>query len=398
MAFDKIVGVDGTTYNLPDAVRTKLSSNITTSGQAENTAVAAVVAAGITGKANTVHTHTVSQITDLTSIGSIPGVEIGVVGPNGITLADKHTLQYESSTSKWRNKVASGGVTVSATPPATPILGDAWFDSNDGTLYVYYSDGTSIQWVQVQANSALEGTILSRLGAVESDVANINTSGYRYVSSVTYTSSGTFTKATYPWLRAIRVRVQAAGGGGGGAPSIPTGQVACGKAGAGGVYAEKFITDIAGLASSVTVTVGAGGAGGAAGNNAGGTGGDSSFGSLASAAGGTLGGTIDYTYPPNLPGVSVPGPTNGVGDLVIPGGDSTSAVAPSVSFVRGGDGGDSFMSTAQAGVTVVASGSNGRPGKLYGGGGTAGANAENQATARSGGAGANGIVIVELYA
>lgn len=167
MAFDKIVGVDGTTYNLPDAVRTKISSNITTSGQQENTAVAAVVAAGITGKANTVHTHTVSQITDLTGIGSIPGVEIGVVGGNGIALQDKHTLVYEGSTSKWRNKVASGGVTVSDTKPSTPIYGDAWFDSNDGTLYVYYYDGNTAQWVQVQANSALEGTILARLGALE---------------------------------------------------------------------------------------------------------------------------------------------------------------------------------------------------------------------------------------
>lgn len=189
MAFDKIVGVDGTTYNLPDAVRTKISSNITTAGQQENTAVAAVVAAGITGKANTVHTHTVSQITDLTGIGSIPGVEIGVVGGNGIALADKHTLQYESSTSKWRNKVASGGVTVSATPPATPILGDAWFDSNDGTLYVYYSDGTSVQWVQVQANSALEGTILSRLGAVEDQTATLQTAAPITVSGVTERNS-----------------------------------------------------------------------------------------------------------------------------------------------------------------------------------------------------------------
>ena len=44
----------------------------------------------------------------------------------------------------------------------------------------------------------------------------VNLEGYVYVDTVYFTSSGTFTKATYPWLRAIRVKCQGAGGGGGG--------------------------------------------------------------------------------------------------------------------------------------------------------------------------------------
>jgi hypothetical protein len=47
---------------------------------------------------------------------------------------------------------------------------------------------------------------------------------------------------------------------------------------------------------------------------------------------------------------------------------------------------------------VGAGGQNGTAGKLYGGGGTAGNNTQNKATARSGGNGGAGIVIVELYA
>lgn len=82
--------------------------------------------------------------------------------------ADKQVLAYESSTQLWKNKQATGGVTVGATAPAGPNPGDAWFDSNDGTLYVWYVDADTSQWVQVQANSALEGTILARLGALES--------------------------------------------------------------------------------------------------------------------------------------------------------------------------------------------------------------------------------------
>lgn len=65
---------------------------------------------------------------------------------------------------------AGGGssVNVSDTAPAGGNPGDMWFDSNDGTLYVYYEDADGSQWVQVQANSALEGSILSRVGALES--------------------------------------------------------------------------------------------------------------------------------------------------------------------------------------------------------------------------------------
>lgn len=167
MAFDKIVGVDGTTYQFPSVVRQRIADNIETVGSVENLAVIDALAPALATKSNTTHNHTLASLSS-NGIDELGDVEIGVVGGNGIALADKHTLQYESSTSKWRNKVASGGVTVSDTPPATPIPGDAWFDSNDGTLYVYYTDVNTTQWVQVQANSALEGTILARLGAVES--------------------------------------------------------------------------------------------------------------------------------------------------------------------------------------------------------------------------------------
>jgi hypothetical protein len=43
---------------------------------------------------------------------------------------------------------ASGGsLTISDTPPGTPSVGDLWWDSTDGTLYIYYDDGDSSQWV-----------------------------------------------------------------------------------------------------------------------------------------------------------------------------------------------------------------------------------------------------------
>jgi hypothetical protein len=87
------------------------------------------------------------------------------------TLSGGQVIKYNAGTSNWVNGAAAGGVTASATAPtlATAAAGDAWFDTNDGTLYVCYVDVDSTkQWVQVQANSALEGSILARLGALES--------------------------------------------------------------------------------------------------------------------------------------------------------------------------------------------------------------------------------------
>jgi hypothetical protein len=51
--------------------------------------------------------------------------------------------------------IGGGGasVTVSDTAPGAPSAGDLWYDSTDGTLQVYYNDGSSSQWVDVAANA-----------------------------------------------------------------------------------------------------------------------------------------------------------------------------------------------------------------------------------------------------
>jgi hypothetical protein len=100
--------------------------------------------------------------TPISSLAGLSDVSLG-------TLSANEVLKYNGT--KWVNGTAAGGVTASDTAPDINAAkqGDAWFDTNDGTLYVCYVDTDSTkQWVQVQANSALEGSILSRLGALES--------------------------------------------------------------------------------------------------------------------------------------------------------------------------------------------------------------------------------------
>jgi hypothetical protein len=225
--------------------------------------------------------------------------------------------------------------------------------------------------------------------------------GYVYVSTIYYTAAGTstFSKATYPWLRAIRAKCQAAGGGGGGCATTGASANALGSAGGGGAYAEKFITDIAGLDASVTVTVGAGGAGGSAGNNAGSAGGSSSFGALCSANGGSGGnggpaGTLSATF--HYVGNPAAGATGGTGDLVIAGGGGHVGYGVHEAIVKNGNGGDSFLGAGGRASTIT--GGNAGGSGVKGGGGSGGSNAENNATARAGGAGGDGVVILELYA
>jgi len=229
-------------------------------------------------------------------------------------------------------------------------------------------------------------TVEAYNGSAFVNVASVGTSAYRFVSTVYFTSSGTFSKATYPWLRAIRVKCVGGGGGGGGGGIAATGLGAAG--GGSGGYAESFTTDIAGLDATVTVTRGGGGPGGVAGDNTGGDGTLSSFGSLASADGGG-GGTGNGVPFAGLGGAAT------VGDLTVDGSDATTngrfmTVRPP------GNGAPSVL----GGSVSTPEGLNGNVGvngKLYGGGGSGGYPRGTSGDV-AGGAGANGIVIVELYA
>ena len=201
---------------------------------------------------------------------------------------------------------------------------------------------------------------------------------YRYVQTLYYTSSGTFVKADYPWLNAIRVKCQGAGGGGGAANVDNTG----GSGGGGGGYAEHFISDINSLAASENVTVGAGGAGGTTASGA--SGNPSSFGSAVVCNGGAFG-----LVPTNPGGAGGTISTNN--DFEVAGGIG----GWGGNLVGGaiGLGGHSFLGFGGANVIY---GSSGNRGGGYGGGGSGGYRFPS--TTRVGGSGSDGIVIVELYA
>lgn len=105
--------------------------------------------------------------------------------------------------------------------------------------------------------------------------------------TIYYTSTGTFTKASFPGLYGVEVECIGAGGGSGGVAATDGTHFSFTTGGGGGAYAKAFIlaTD---LLTSETVTVGVGGTAGAA-DTGGGSGGASSFGSHFGAGGGAGG-------------------------------------------------------------------------------------------------------------
>lgn len=197
------------------------------------------------------------------------------------------------------------------------------------------------------------------------------------VETVYFTSTGSFVKADYPWLKKVRVKVQASGGGGGGATGASLGG---GGGGAGG-YAEAQVAASA-LSASETVTVGAAGTGGAAGNNNGGAGNTSSFGTHAVAAGGE-GGFAPTTHRGGSGGAA------SAGDLQIGGGGGGGGMD---SEDASGGGGNSQLGGGGRGSHATLNGQNGSG---YGGGGGGGS---TTGASVAGGDGAPGIVIVDLFA
>jgi hypothetical protein len=223
-----------------------------------------------------------------------------------------------------------------------------------------------------------------------------------YSQTVYYTTAGTdsFTKATYPNIKAVKVRVIGGGAGGGGAATTITGRWAGGGGGGGGGYAEKYILASA-LGTTETVTVGAGGNAGSAGNNNGSSGGTSSFGSHCSATGGSGGDGSAAT-------TNVFGSDGGVGGTGTGGDINMPGQRGGEGFTIGNSGGNFFRAAiaGAGGDSVIGVGATNRgtpsaltgaSGSVYGGGGEGGVTTEGETTARAGGAGASGIVIVDIF-
>ena len=128
-------------------------------------------------------------------------------------------LVYNSAKGIWNHfstaaaAESSGGggasVTTSDTAPTSPNSGDQWFDTTSGTLYVYYNDGTSSQWIGVSGPSGADGadgtdgtsgaavTSYANLAAFPSSGNTVGDFGFDLSTGAIYNWSGSVWKRVY---------------------------------------------------------------------------------------------------------------------------------------------------------------------------------------------------------
>lgn len=137
---------------------TALAANITISNNL-------IVSGNLTvsGTTTTVNTATLNIADNLITLNSdfttgTPTENAGIEVLRGSSATT--AVRWNETTDKWQftndgtnyTDLGAGGATISDTAPASPTAGQVWFKSDTGSTYVYYSDGTSNQWVEIGAS------------------------------------------------------------------------------------------------------------------------------------------------------------------------------------------------------------------------------------------------------
>jgi hypothetical protein len=92
---------------------------------------------------------------------------------------------YSATKGAWTSKPNLPVKTaVGPVAPSNANEGDQWLDSNTGTLYVYYTDADSSQWVEILAKSSVSSALYGRVGVLETEMDTVQTEkwqSYNYI-------------------------------------------------------------------------------------------------------------------------------------------------------------------------------------------------------------------------
>jgi hypothetical protein len=358
---------------------------------------------GVSGDANTIRIGTQGSGVGQQALCFIAGIAGSSAGTSNLVTINTSTGQLGSSaTTSIIPTGASGTVLQGQGTGVLPAYSTATYPSTaTSTGTILRANGTN--WAATTAtypstttaNQLLYSSATNTIGGLTSGnslLAATNSSGTLAMRAFSvhrqvFTSTGTYTPST----GMLYCDIICIGGGaaGGGAPATTGSQFSGGGGGGAGEYAQGiFSASTIGASQSITIGTGGTGNSGATGGN----GGSTSVGSLISSNGGSGGVSAAATTAISISGGA--GGTGGTGgDFRTPGNIG----GPGWGSVAGGSGNGGIGGNGQYGsggqffVNAV-----GGAGAGYGSGGGGSFNGASQ-SARAGGTGASGIVLVTEY-
>ena len=76
----------------------------------------------------------------------------------GQQVAAANGIVYKYDGTKWASVAGGSAIATGAVPPSSPAMGQLWWDTIGGQLYIYYNDGNSSQWVAASAMNTGQST------------------------------------------------------------------------------------------------------------------------------------------------------------------------------------------------------------------------------------------------
>ena len=101
--------------------------------------------------------HAVAGVITLTTSGA----PTAAMADGALAIDTDNDAFYFRSNSTWQQVTGGGGsasVTVSDDAPVAPEAGNLWYESDTGSMYIYYDDGDTQQWVEVGGSAVVAMT------------------------------------------------------------------------------------------------------------------------------------------------------------------------------------------------------------------------------------------------
>lgn len=304
--------------------------------------------------------------------------------------ADAITATYSPAYAAWADGMTFFVKITAANTTTTPTV------STNGLAAktIVFGNGIAVKANMLSVGMIAEFKYSSTLDKVLLQNPNL-TGGLLNVQ--TFKTAGAFTYTPTPGTKYYIVDVCGGGGGGGGSSNCTGTQASVGAGGMSGAYG-KGIYFPASPAATVAVTVGSAGVGGTVGVGPATAGGTSSFGALLSATGGA-GATNGSAYvPPSYGDSFASGASTVMGSNILSIDSQYATLGASLSTTMIGKNGGANSQFGQGGRTSLSSGGS-VAGVVGTGNGSGGGGAVTTAsgTAKTGGNGTPGIVIVWEY-